>query len=747
MIPDFLIGSDEATTYNRRVYLFFGSNTSWPAVYNVTNFNNSTGVIFESSDLYEIIGSSIAAGDINGDKIPDLLLGAPNTISNVVGKVYLVYTEQLSIFSTTTLQQSLSTTIVDQPTSLLTTTTTNVIPTTSENSFTTSLSSITNTIQTSGDITTANFGQSSFSSATSISSSNTIRFTTQRGSTAPAVSLTGTGNTIVLTGSSFVATGGPSQTLASSMSSNSLSSISSNNVLSNGAQSSSDSSGIPLGIVIGAAAGGVACITLAIGSVVFVLRRRRKAKSLQESNDNVELANQSSTLMETESDNPNASLYAIYASFKHTLAADIYNQSSGQLILGKKYVVYLMVDRSTADELKGSKGIEVNFSKGIYETEYSLGKGQFGCLLLGKNRETDEFVAVKYVAGEHQVAKSRGEAKLQSLLSGKPNIMPLLDSVEIPTPEGNYLFQVMPIASFGNGDYFYQELNFLKDAKLKEALIAHVAKSLITGLQQMHQSHIYHLDMKPANFVINHDGEVSLIDFGCSQRVSGNDGIIVGGTGDTCYYSPERLAHARRNTEGLETDEINPHFFGAKADAWALGVTLLILMTKDSPFWQADIWQRLRSWDSAFFTKKLAEIPELQQPAKDSIWAVIKGLLEVDHAKRLTMAAALAMPVFERKDLILGKEKLSNAFANIKKAEAESKKAFVYTPKVQNKNYHTAGKVAVSNQQASNSSVAKNPQGFFNPNNRPTTTQDFSKDYGSLPEENKPKPNLYHSRY
>jgi serine/threonine protein kinase len=742
-IADMLIGSPYASVPGPgagtgRVYLLFGRNKSnpWLNTFDLGSVSQGIGVVLQGVSTNDQTGWSVSGlSDINGDNIDDMLIGAiyPNVLGRgaYTGVAYLLFGQNSSVLLTT-----LATTFA--ATSPTTGTTHN--PTTGIAQGTTTSEQTSTSATTSNPVFTT--GQFLSAVASSSSFSSTVRATTQRVSSMAAVS--STGSILSATGNAEVTSDSP--TLTSSSTANSLSSTS-NGVSHNGQSSSILKSGIPLNIVIGAAVGGVVCITLSIGGLVFVLHRRKKAKSLQETNDTVELATQSSALADSDAENPNASLYAMYANFKHALSADIYNQSAGQLILGHKYVVYLMVDRSTAEELKAAKGIDVSFSKGIYETEYSLGKGQFGRLLIGKNRETDEFVAIKSVTGEHQVAKSRSEAKLQSLLSGKPNVMPLLDSVEIPTPEGNYLFQVMPIASFGNGDYLYHELSFSNDAKLKEALIVHVAKSLLIGLQHMHQAHIYHLDMKPANFVIDLDGEVSIIDFGCSQRVSGNDGIIVGGTGDTCYYSPERLAHARRNTEGLETNEITPHFFGAKADAWALGVTLLILRTKDSPFWQADIWQRLRSWDSAFFTKKLAEIPELQQPAKDSIWAVIKGLLEVDHAKRLTMAAALAMPVFERKDLILGKEKLSNAFANIKKAEAESKKAFVYTPKVQNKNYHTAGKVAVSNQQASNSSVAKNPQGFFNPNNRSATTQDFSKDYGILPEENKTKSNLYHSRH
>ena len=122
----------------------------------------------------------------------------------------------------------------------------------------------------------------------------------------------------------------------------------------------------------------------------------------------------------------------------------------------------------------------------------------------------------------------------------------------------------MPYAGFGNGNLFCTQLKYLDNQILSNKLLFHVAQGLATGLSHMHRENIYHLDLKPDNFVIDLKGVVYIIDFGCAMESSGP---IKGGIGDTRYYSPERLAHVRmglpENRRVLKGEEC---FDGGKAD-------------------------------------------------------------------------------------------------------------------------------------------------------------------------------------
>ncbi len=103
-----------------------------------------------------------------------------------------------------------------------------------------------------------------------------------------------------------------------------------------------------------------------------------------------------------------------------------------------------------------------------------------------------------------------------------------------------------------------------------------------------------------------------------------------------------------------------------------------------------------------YFSKVLANIPELQNPIPDSIWAVIKGLLEGNPDQRLTISQVLAMSIFKRSDVKLTEVKLTETLIAIKEAKTKNKVTFTYMSKAKNINYYdsdkneTSVKVAVS---------------------------------------------------
>jgi serine/threonine protein kinase len=124
---------------------------------------------------------------------------------------------------------------------------------------------------------------------------------------------------------------------------------------------------------------------------------------------------------------------------------------------------------------------------------------------------------VKKIKGKDQIAASKNEAELQFALKEQPNIMPLLGTVEVTDSIGNpVLYQFMQLAGFGNGDQFKAQLSYLTDKTDEQRFLLYVARNLLTGLSAMHQQHIFHLDMKPSNFVIDQHGKIYIIDFGCA---------------------------------------------------------------------------------------------------------------------------------------------------------------------------------------------------------------------------------------
>jgi serine/threonine protein kinase len=113
-------------------------------------------------------------------------------------------------------------------------------------------------------------------------------------------------------------------------------------------------------------------------------------------------------------------------------------------------------------------------------------------------------------------------------------------------------------------------LEFLEDpsCKLTEQVISGIVFQIIWGLGYLHFDNRLHRDVKPANVLLNSQGQVKVSDFGisCALENTLNSGSSVG---SYRYMSPERLLGERYN---------------ASADIWSVGVMLVQLWTKIYPF-------------------------------------------------------------------------------------------------------------------------------------------------------------------
>ncbi len=85
-IDDLIIGAPSAASGAGQSYVVFGSTSAFTASFNLADINGSNGFAINGNDI-DSSGSSVSsAGDINGDKIDDLIIGAPGT-----GKSYVVF--------------------------------------------------------------------------------------------------------------------------------------------------------------------------------------------------------------------------------------------------------------------------------------------------------------------------------------------------------------------------------------------------------------------------------------------------------------------------------------------------------------------------------------------------------------------------------------------------------------------------------------------------------------------------------
>ena len=196
-----------------------------------------------------------------------------------------------------------------------------------------------------------------------------------------------------------------------------------------------------------------------------------------------------------------------------------------------------------------------------YRIQELIGHGGQGKVYRAVQRRTDQTVAVKLVSKKQlqflpEQDYSRILERLQSEVKttaklNHPNIVKVFDAGACD--EGIYF--IMQWISGGT----LRDLNQPTPIEL-----ANHMRSIVDALDSTHQKHIFHLDIKPSNILIDKDNQSALLaDFGLARianPASGND-VLIGGT--VGYMSPEQ-------TEGRPVDH--------RSDIFSLGVTFLELL-------------------------------------------------------------------------------------------------------------------------------------------------------------------------
>lgn len=113
---------------------------------------------------------------------------------------------------------------------------------------------------------------------------------------------------------------------------------------------------------------------------------------------------------------------------------------------------------------------------------------------------------------------------------------------------------------------------------LPEAEVMQFLPQILDALEAAHKEGILHLDLKPANIMVDKQGVVMLIDFGASKQQSTQGGA----TTSTAVSYTNGYAPREQMEQNLEK-------FGPWTDFYALGATLYTLLTNKKPPLPSDI--------------------------------------------------------------------------------------------------------------------------------------------------------------
>ena len=225
---------------------------------------------------------------------------------------------------------------------------------------------------------------------------------------------------------------------------------------------------------------------------------------------------------------------------------------------------------------------------GKYKILKTLGQGGFGITYLAHQSGLERKVAIKeFFMKEHcerdmessrvtlgtegsreKVERFRAKFLKEARNIAKlthPHIVHVIDVFE----ENGTAYYVMEYAEKGSlSDKVGRE------GPLPEPVATRYILQVADALRYIHQRKMNHLDVKPANIMLNENGDVVLIDFGLSKQYDSN-------TGGQTSSTPVGISEGYAPLEQYNTGGVSE--FSPETDIYSLGATFFKLLTGDTP--------------------------------------------------------------------------------------------------------------------------------------------------------------------
>lgn len=202
---------------------------------------------------------------------------------------------------------------------------------------------------------------------------------------------------------------------------------------------------------------------------------------------------------------------------------------------------------------------------GRYEVLERLGAGGMAIVYKAKDLLLNRIVTIKvlreqFASDEDFIRRFRREAQSAASLS-HPNIVSVYDVGK----DGDTEYIVMEYVEGRNLKEIIREY-----APLSTDQSINLGRQITEAIQNAHEHHIIHRDIKPHNILVTSDGHAKVTDFGIARAVSSatvtHTGDIIG---SVHYLSPEQA-------KGLPSNE--------QSDIYSLGIILYELITGKVPY-------------------------------------------------------------------------------------------------------------------------------------------------------------------
>ena len=271
-----------------------------------------------------------------------------------------------------------------------------------------------------------------------------------------------------------------------------------------------------------------------------------------------------------------------------------------------------------------------------YEVKQKIGKGKFGLVKCGLNKETKKPVAIKIMAKKNMDKSDLELAKVEIdilKIGQHPNIIKLYDIYE----NESYIYIIMEYCSGGDLLSYFEYHEY----ELPETKVCEIIHKLSMAIYYLHSYGIVHRDLKPENILmtdLSPQADIRLLDFGLS-KIIGNEEKCTEPYGTLSFVAPEVL-------QGKPYDK--------SVDLWSIGIITFLLLCGYLPF------------DDKHSEREIAR-QTIQDPVpfEEKIWkkyspeakTFVDGLLQKKPEKRYSIKEVLEHPWIKKMDKVPEKRK------------------------------------------------------------------------------------------
>ena len=258
---------------------------------------------------------------------------------------------------------------------------------------------------------------------------------------------------------------------------------------------------------------------------------------------------------------------------------------------------------------------------GRYQVRDVLGTGAMGMVFRGWDPRLERPVALKTIRVDQAMGDEQRDKKTDQLVKEALNAAGLNDP---------HIVSIYDVEREDDGAFISMELvdgmsldEYLRNrGRLSQGEAARIGAAIARALATAHRHNLVHQDIKPANVLLGHDGQIKVTDFGISRLItsmSSQQTQAVFGTPG--YLAPEALLGEA---------------FDGRCDLYALGVVLYKCVSGEGLATGRTLKETL-----AITLHGVEQSPrDLGADIDEELDQLIMQLLEVDKDKRLSDAEA-----------------------------------------------------------------------------------------------------------